>query len=229
MKSAIPALTCFRCFEFLGACSSGNTTLSPGPRSFTKALIWALNSLARDESKFTISVLSRKIREAPNFPKNQVPVQMDRGAGSIERIILTPLPQTTGQTESSLNEPQTTEPQGLLNLNFIFDKPPTEASIIQFGENLNKFINREKMPVDRIVWGGLTSWGARSQKMKVAKAFKAAFLERRSERKQREMIEMNSTRVLTPASSGEEEPLSPNPPSDSLHPPTKKRRLSNEH
>ena len=228
----IPALTRFRCFEFLGACGSGNTTPSPGPKSFTKALIWALTSLARDETRFTISGLSRKIREAPNFPRNQVPVQLDRGAGSIERIMLAPLPQTTGQTESSLNEPQITEPQGLLNLNFIFDKPPTQDIIIQFGENLNKFINRQEMPVDRIVWGGLTSWegaqpspGAHSQKLAAAKLFKAG-LRRKSVRKQRELDEGNSARVLTPVSSVGS--LSPSPASDLWQRPTKKRRLSNE-
>ena len=228
----IPALTRFRCFEFLGACSSGNTTPSPGPKSFTRALIWALTSLARDETKFTISGLSRKIREAPNFPKNQVPIQLDRGASSIERIILGPLAQETGQTESSVNESQITEPQGLLNLNFIFDKPPTQDIIIQFGENLNKFINRQEMPVDRVVWGGLTSWegaqpspGAYAQKLAAAKLLKAG-LRRKSVRKQRESEEGNSARVLTPVSSIESPP---NPAGDLLQRPTKKRRLSNEH
>ena len=231
-----PALTRFRCFEFLGACGSGNTTPSPGPKSFTKALIWALICLARDETRFTISGLSRKIREAPNFPKNQVPVQLDRGAGSIERIILAPLPQTTGQTESSSNESQIAQPKGLLNLNFIFDQPPTEAIITQFGNNLNKFINREKMPVDRIVWGGLTSWegvqpspGAHKQKLAAAKAFKKAGDRRKSVRKQREMNEDNSALALTPVSSVEEGPPPSSPPSNLSQPPTKKSRLSNEH
>ena len=231
----IPKLTRFRCFEFLGACGSGNTTPSPGPKSFTKALIWALISLARDETRFTISGLSRKIREAPNFPKNQVPVQLDRGAGSIERIMLAPLPETTGQTESPLNESQISEPQGLLNLNFILDKPPTEDIITQFGENLNKFINREKMPVERIVWGGLTSWeghqpsaGAHAQKLAAAKLFRAG-LRKRSERKQREIDEQKSARVLTPASSVEDGPLSPSPPNDLLQGRSRKRRVSNEH
>ena len=235
LMSQCPALTRFRCFEFLGACSSGNTTPSPGPKSFTKALIWALICLARDETKFTISGLSRKIREAPNFPKNQVPVQLDRGAGSIERIILTPLPQTTGQMESSSDESQITEPQGLLNLNFIFDKPPTEAIITQFGDNLNKFINREKMPVDRIVWGGLTSWGgvqpspgAHKQYLAAAKAFKKAGARRTSVRRQREIDEHNAAGALTPVSGVEGAPLSPSPPSNLLPRPTKKRRLSNE-
>ena len=148
--------------------------------------------------------------------------------------MLAPLPQTTDQTETSPNEAQNTEPRGLLNLNFIFDKPPTKDIITQFGENLNKFIIREKMPVDRIVWGGLTSWegvqpspGAHSQKLAAAKLFKAG-LRRKSVRKQREMDERNAARELTPVSSGERAILSPSPPRDLLQNPTKKRRLSSE-
>ena len=148
--------------------------------------------------------------------------------------MLAPLPQTTDQTENSLNEPQNTEPRGLLNLNFIFDKPPTKDIITQFGENLNKFIIREKMPVDRIVWGGLTSWegvqpspGAHSHKLAAAKLFKAG-LRRKSVRKQREMDERNAARVMTPVSSGEGAILSPSLPRDLSQSPTKKRRLSSE-
>ena len=192
-------------------------------------------SLARDEKLFTISGLSRKIREAPNFPRDQVPVQLDRGAGSIERIMLTPLPQTDGHTESSRDEPQIPEPQGLLNLNFIFDKLPSKDAITQFGENLNKFIIREQMPVHRIVWGGLTSWegvqpspGAHLQKLAAAKLFKQAAERKILERKQREMDGGNPVRVLTPGSSVEEAPRSPSPPGDFLQGGTKKRRLSNE-
>ena len=221
-----------RSFEFLGACSSGNTTPAPGPKSFTRALIWALKSLAQQEKRFTVSGLSRKIREAPNFPQVQVPVQLDRGPGSIERIMLAPLPEPIDGTESASNEIEVTEPQGLLNLNFIFDKPPTKDVITNFGENLNKFIIREKMPVNRIVWGGLTSWegsepspGANSQKLVAAKRFKDG-LRRRSERKQREAEQANIPRLQTPLSSVERATLSPTPPSDFSQSPTKKRKLS---
>ncbi|KAL9035476.1 MAG: hypothetical protein Q9180_004842, partial [Flavoplaca navasiana] len=63
-----------RSFEYLGATSSGDTTKAPGPGSFSSALIWALGVLAKESGGFTTSTLANKIREAPNFPKKQVPI-----------------------------------------------------------------------------------------------------------------------------------------------------------
>ena len=99
-----------RSFEFLGACSSGNTTRAPGPESFTKALIWALQYLAQHRNRFLVSELSCKIREAPHFPDDQIPVQIERGPGSIERIMLAPLAKVSGEMEKTQAAPGITAP-----------------------------------------------------------------------------------------------------------------------
>ena len=221
---------CFRSFEFLGACSSGNTTLSPGPESFTKALIWALEAFAEEEHPFVVSQLSSRIREAPNFPNDQVPVQLDRGDGSIERIMLAPLPERVDTTGDARVKSDTPNQQGLLHLNFIFDEPPTKANITNFRNNLNRFMWREKMPVNRIVWGGLTSWGGVQQSpgaqknwLHAAKRFKAGADRRRSRTLAPEFSQEATAGLQTPQPSIEDG-HSPSAVSDMSEPMSYKRK-----
>jgi hypothetical protein len=54
-------------FEFLGSCLSGQTARSPGPNSFTNALIWALKELSEDPDAFHTGTLQSKIMECPGF------------------------------------------------------------------------------------------------------------------------------------------------------------------
>lgn len=148
-------LTLNSSFEFLGACSSDKTTRSPGPRSFTTALIWALKNLVADQKRFTVSELSRKIREAPDFPQDQVPVQFDRAPHAIERIVLAPLMDNKDGPAATLDN---RTPQGLLHLNFIFAEPPSDKIIEKLAQALDRALKKEKMPINRIAWGGLSSW-----------------------------------------------------------------------
>ena len=219
-----------RSFEYLGACSSGNTTLSPGDGSFTTALIWALNELAKQQSKFLISELSRKIRYAPNFPKDQVPVQIDRGSHSLQRIMLAPLPETSDQADSTSRASSGLGPQGLLNLNFIFDEPPSKKSISQFGEALNRFMWQTGMPVNRIIWGGLTSWGgvqpspgAHAKRLTAVKLFENAGIRRRRARSKRTSCQATLSDVPIPLSGTERLPRYPSP-DDSPQPIAKRRK-----
>ena len=214
-----------RSFEFLGACSSGNTTRAPGDESFTTALIWALQALVEEQSKFLVSELSCKIREAPNFPKDQVPVQFDRGCRSIQRIMLAPLPESSDRGESISRDGG----QGLLNLNLIFDEVPTASAIKQFGRALTHHVYTSEMPVNRIVWGGLTSWegvqlsaGAHVRKLHAVKAFKEA-----GKRRRVSMMKHTSSQTIRPnsATSADDARLlspSPTPSQTSQH--TAKRR-----
>jgi hypothetical protein len=152
-------LTWPRSFEFLGACSTGNVTRSPGPESFTTALIWALKDLNQMQGRFTVSELTRKIREAPGFPSDQKPVHFDRAAHGIERILLTPLAVVGDNNDAPSPVSNDTTPQGLLQLNFIFAELPSRKMIEKFATTLNRAMKKEQMPINRIAWGGLSSWG----------------------------------------------------------------------
>ena len=178
-----------------------------------------------------MSQLSSRIREAPNFPKDQVPVQLDRGDGSIERIMLAPLPEEVDSTEDARIKSDTPTQQGLLHLNFIFDEPPTKANITNFGKNLNRFMWKEKMPVNRIVWGGLTSWGGVQQSpgaqrnwLHAAKRFKAAADRRRSQTSAPELNQEATAGLHTPQPSIQEGARSPSAVSDMSQPISNKRK-----
>ncbi|KAL8710279.1 MAG: hypothetical protein Q9220_005049 [cf. Caloplaca sp. 1 TL-2023] len=195
-----------RSFEFLGACSSGNVTLSPGEESFTTALIWALGRLLDEQTRFTVSELSCKIRNAPGFPRDQVPVQLDRGVHAIQRIMLAPLPEPSNDAEQHTPEPPSREAQGLLNLNFFLDEPPTKPTIKKFAQALSRFMWQEKMPVNNIVWGGLTSWDGtqpsarvNAQKLAAAKMFQRA-LDRKNTRGKRPRRRSYQSGMRTPLS-----------------------------
>ena len=69
-------------------------TPRPGKDSFTRALIYALKALVekRQDGRFTTVELLNKIKEAPDFPKDQNPMLSDREKkGSAGRIMLHPL------------------------------------------------------------------------------------------------------------------------------------------
>jgi hypothetical protein len=76
-------------FEYLGACASDQVTNPPGPRSFTSALIWALKKL-KSEGPFSTSALQRKIKDAPDYPKNQYPHLGPRLGSATDYIMIAP-------------------------------------------------------------------------------------------------------------------------------------------
>ena len=126
--------------------------------------MWALKELVDEKGRFTVSELSRRIRDAPNFPPDQVPVLFERSESSLERIILAPLQDTEEASEGQSRTPEPevdSSPQGLLRLNFVFKTPPTNYQVQKFAKALKTVWYKDQMPLDRIVWGGLSSWGGR--------------------------------------------------------------------
>ena len=81
------------------------TTARPGPKSFTSALIYALEELLRNRpgGRFTTTELLREImHRAPHFPKDQTPVLSNREDDDVAgRIVLHPLKEghRTGQVD----------------------------------------------------------------------------------------------------------------------------------
>lgn len=188
-----------RSFEFLGACSSGNQTRSPGEESFTTALIWALDALLKKHSRFTVAQLSRKIREAPNFPKGQVPVQLDRCSNAIERIVLAPLAETDDKTEGTPNgSNDTNENQGHLTLNFVFDEALSKSTVRKFAESLDLAMRKYEIPVKRIGWGGFQP--PRNAYYAAAKMFKEGLNRKKAKTEADENVPVSFLGPLTPSS-----------------------------
>lgn len=148
-----------RCFEFLGATSSGATTRAPGPSSFSSGLIWALSALAKESDRFTTNKLVNKIREAPNFPKKQVPVLTERNdLSSLHRIVIAPLLNADeASTAVPAEEADTTrrQPWGFLNLRISLESCPEKAEIAKFGEDVRCILQSTELKVQGVKWAGL--------------------------------------------------------------------------
>ena len=104
-------MTRLRSFEHLAATEGIGCTERPGKQSFTRALIYALESLVneRPDGRFTTVELLDKIKyDAPDFPRHQDPMLINRHPNQYEGcIILHPLLQHTSvpsQRESSDDE-----------------------------------------------------------------------------------------------------------------------------
>jgi hypothetical protein len=148
-----------RSFEFLAACGSQVETNMPGPKSFTRALIWALKTLVESRKRFTTLELQTKImHDAPNFPRDQFVPVLERDHPCDQRLVLAPQPkgsdhvQSESVTSESGNE-ETTE--DFLDLRFWYSKRPDEEEINNLAESLKKLIRDQKINARRIGWLGL--------------------------------------------------------------------------
>lgn len=150
-------LICYgRSFEYLGATSSFAITRSPGEHSFTRALIWALTKFAKGERMFTTTELVNKIREAPKFPKKQVPVLQSRDSTSFQRIILSPVPSPGSQEEAATESPNRASTE-ILKLQFHFEKPPTDTELKELAGHLVHHIKLQRGNLHRVSFGGVSS------------------------------------------------------------------------
>lgn len=147
-------------FEYLAAAKDQGMTGVPGPTSFTRALIFALTTLAKDkkEGRFTTDELLRKIKtDAPNFPKDQTPVISDRDnkKPSAGRIMLHPLRQHKPPGVKNEECPFRGATGYVMTLHFHFGGKPPDDHLITLGRNLNKIFERNTLEVHRVRWGGL--------------------------------------------------------------------------
>lgn len=66
----------------------------------------------------------------------------------------------TENDESNASEGiDVSEPHGLLHLNYFFEEPPSEDIIEKLAKGINRLVYEQGLPINRIVWGGLVSWG----------------------------------------------------------------------
>jgi hypothetical protein len=151
-----------RSFEFLAACGSNEVTAMPGDTSFTSALIWSLKLLAKKQS-FTTHQLLRKINEdAPDFPRHQHALIMERGedeTSCVRKLVLAPLP-IPGEKDERTFPSEDKKPKDLikhyLDLRFFYDKPPTKNEVLFLSESLKNMIANEKITVRHIGWLRMT-------------------------------------------------------------------------
>ncbi|KAL9606635.1 MAG: hypothetical protein Q9179_000221 [Wetmoreana sp. 5 TL-2023] len=145
-----------RCFEFLGATSSGATTKSPGPKSFTRGLIWALTALSKEPGRFTSVTLAKKIREAPNFPTTQVPILTDRNElQSWHKIVIAPLLKDEQATKIMEPEVAPLQPWGYLYLRISLEQRPCKTEVEDFAKNVSLTMHSTELKARHTKWGGM--------------------------------------------------------------------------
>ena len=137
------------------------TTPIPGPRSFTSALIFALKALLEEKGRFTTVELIGKIKGAPNFPKDQYPMLLNRSSNTLaDRIILSPLHRnkTDGSQSIVLAEEDKildAYKSRVLTLHFDFGSQPSYTAIESIGRQLNQVFERRNLDVNQVRWGGV--------------------------------------------------------------------------
>ena len=182
--------------------------MRPGKDSFTRALIYALKALVkkRPDGRFTTVELLNKIKEAPDFPKDQNPTLSDRERkGSAGRIMLHPL-QGTGPADALSRREAASLPSfngHTLTLHFDFSEKPSQEYVDRFGRELNGFF-RLNDGVNRVRWGGMRQ----AMAARYVRFFQAQLKRNRS-----------GTMRLQPANAGDG-PSYPRPAENSLDPPT---------
>lgn len=151
-----------RNFEFLGAAEDGTTPL-PGDKSFTSALIWALEKLSTLNTPFsTTELIYHVAAKAPHFPKKQRPVLKQRDEPSNQRLMLAPIPKggKLVQSESShLVRGQSLDLQAdvkrSVDLRFFFEEFPTEENITRLAKKMKWLLDEGEFPATHISWVGL--------------------------------------------------------------------------
>ena len=149
-----------RSFEFLAATGEMGYTQVPGKDSFTRALIFALEALVdeRTDGRFTTVELLNKIKtDAPDFPRDQIPMLIKREKKhSAGRIMLHPLRKEGRDDELERREAASLDPfKGhALTLHFDFSEKPSSTYLELLGREMNDFFQRN-VGVNRVRWGGM--------------------------------------------------------------------------
>lgn len=143
-----------RSFELLAACKHDAKTHPPGKKSFTKALIWALESLLKSRRIFSTHELQMKIPHAPGFPKEQVVRIIDRGEPSDHRLVLaaTPLRSDSMMSDAVPSKPPIIRPKLFIDLRFWYTEIPDEYEIELLSTRLKQLIVNQHIKAHRIGW-----------------------------------------------------------------------------
>ena len=140
-------------FEYLAACFYDKVTQPSGPKSFTTALIWAVNDLLRTHGRFSIYELQQKIMQAPDFPRDQVVQIREHGQLYTQRLVLEPLADPSNSDDIS-NKPDIYGPleDGEIRL-LALQKSPSEDAPIECDLYFCKLDNPPRYEAVSYIWG----------------------------------------------------------------------------
>ncbi|KAK8007742.1 hypothetical protein PG989_001732 [Apiospora arundinis] len=152
-----------RAFEYLAATSAKSTTRKPGPKSFTRALIWSLDHLLEKHTRFSTQELLRTIHnDAPHFPKKQCPRLSEGQPPTQRKIMIAPLTNEakTRAVEASQkdDEDDVGEERGQdFLLRFVFDGDITTPMLQSIASHLKDLIQQGEIKAKAVVWEGFNT------------------------------------------------------------------------
>ena len=147
-----------RIFEFLGAAGPNETTCLPGPESFTSALIWALEELAKEKEPFITSELLAKIIAAPKFPREkQLPCLSELGIHCPRRLILEPVTTESVSRAQKQSEETGSSMEYCLSLQFLLPALPNEIELYKMCEGVKSLIKTHQLTARQVLWKGIYS------------------------------------------------------------------------
>jgi hypothetical protein len=148
-----------RNFEFFGASGASETTIGPGEKSFTHALIKALESLAHYTDGFTTTELYSQIFACTTFPKDEQTPVLESRTNCHERLLLAPLdkPDAMSTSTASLSEDNSQQPaiQYCFTLDFLLTSLPTERDMDELCNSLKILPSRKGLPAQKFVWNNM--------------------------------------------------------------------------
>jgi hypothetical protein len=200
-------------WEYLAATGRNGTAAIPGERSFTSALIWALEALLQKEGRFTTAELKARIIDAPHFRvDDQSPVLNSRNLDCMEQIVLAPVPteEEFAKLEERNKNAKGSDSQELLDLRFVFKEHPPVDMIEKFATALSGIIRHHAIGVTRVIWGDLLQFPAmtpssraKEQWLKASHQLTLAAQRRRLERSSQDKVEESTHQQRSPSSPGD--------------------------
>lgn len=119
--------------------------------------MWALQVLKAEHGRFNVSQLAYKIRQAPGFPRDQLPALLIRTPGSIERITLSPLDDIRNEPLASSGD---TISQQLLQLRFSLAERASIKMVEKLAKTIDRAFSNAQLPINWVAWQGLSSVGS---------------------------------------------------------------------
>ena len=141
-----------RHFDFLGACAASEVTQGPGPKSFTRAMITSLESLANEESGFPISVLQNEILNCKNFPKRKQTPSYASRTNAPYKLLLSPLKKCKLATPPPDAVIQEGHLDYCVTLDFLFDHIPDEERFKEFCNSFKRHFTHGQPVYKKIAW-----------------------------------------------------------------------------
>lgn len=156
-------------FEFLGACDEEEKTPKPGKKSFTSAMIWALEGLAKKGIGFDSKGLRQEILHHESFrdpkPPRRIVLEPRFGKPLGRHIYLEPLSSTAtniATQEREYSPPKAESMPMFLDFRLLLSRPPGDEDVKHLASCFTEMVSQNRQE-HGLLDVQLTGWSAGSR------------------------------------------------------------------